>query len=64
MRLKVGDSVKVKEGISCPDHDSICISGWQGRIIEIEGDMVGIGWDSITLKQMPLEYIRVPLKIS
>ena len=54
----IGDSVKVKEGISCPDHDSIAISGWQGRIFEIEDDMIGIRWDSITLKQMPLEYIK------
>jgi hypothetical protein len=58
MRLNVGDSVKVKEGISCPDHDSISISGWQGRIIEIDGDMIGIGWDSITLKQIPPGYIK------
>ena len=58
MQFKIGDSVKVKEGISCPDQDSISISGWQGRIFEIEDDMIGIRWDSITLKQMPLEYIK------
>ena len=59
MSFKVGDSVKVKEGIMCPDDDSICIGGWQGRISDIEDDgIVEISWDSITLKQLPLEYIR------
>ena len=59
MAFKVGDSVKVKEGIMCPDDDSICIGGWQGRISDIEEDgIVGISWDSMTLKQLPDEYIR------
>ncbi|MFH1615891.1 MAG: calcium-binding protein [Planctomycetota bacterium] len=60
MSFKVGNSVKVKEGIMCPDDDSVCISGWQGRVFEIEEDdnIVGIRWDSITLKQLPLEYIK------
>ena len=58
MQLKVDDSVKVKDGILCPDNSSIPIGSWQGRIFEIEDDTVGISWDSITLKQMPLEYIK------
>ena len=59
MLFKVGDSVKAKEGIMCPDDDSVCISGWQGRISGIEDDgIVEICWDSITLKQLPHEYIK------
>ena len=60
MKFSIGDSVKVKEGIMCPDDDSVCIGGWQGRIFEIEegDDIVGIRWDSITLKQLPREYIK------
>ncbi len=60
MKFSIGDSVKVKEGIMCPDDDSVCISGWQGRIFDVEegDDIIGIRWDSITLKQLPLEYIR------
>lgn len=59
MSFKVGDSVKVKEGIMCPDNDSICIGGWQGRISDIEDDgIVEICWDSITLKQLPYKYIK------
>lgn len=57
MPFKIGDSVKVKKNISCPDYESLCIGGWQGRIFEIE-EVVGIRWDSVTLKQLPLEYIR------
>jgi len=58
MPFKVGDSVKVKEGIICPDDDSVCIGGWRGRVSDIEDDIVGIRWDSITLKQLPHEYIK------
>ena len=59
MSFKVGDSVKVKEDIMCPDDDSVCIGGWQGRISAIEDDgIVEICWDSITLKQLPHEYIK------
>ena len=59
MKFSIGDSVKVKEGVMCPDNDSIGIAGWQGRIFETEDDdIVGIRWDSITLKQLPHEYIK------
>ena len=36
--LKIGDSVKVKEGVPCPDLEGLCIGGWQGRISEISED--------------------------
>jgi uncharacterized protein YodC (DUF2158 family) len=59
MLFNVGDSVKVKEGIMCPDDDSVCIGGWQGRISDTGDDgIVEIFWDSVTLRQMPDEYIR------
>lgn len=56
--FKVGDSVKVKEGIVCPDMQDLIIGGWQGRIFEITKDddgnlLVYIEWDSITLENMP-----------
>jgi len=59
MSFKIGDSVKVKEGIICPDNESVCIGGWQGRISDIGDDgIVEISWDSVTLIQLPDEYIR------
>lgn len=56
--LKVGDSVRVKEGIACPDMQDLVIGGWQGRISEISKDdsdnlLIYIEWDSITLENMP-----------
>ena len=57
MSLKIDDSVRVKDAVMCPDNDSLCIGGWQGRVFEIE-DVVGIRWDSITLKQLSHEYIK------
>ncbi|MBN1975339.1 MAG: hypothetical protein JW787_17000 [Sedimentisphaerales bacterium] len=60
MSFKIGDSVKVKKGVMCPNDDSVCIGGWQGRISEIEDDgIVKICWDSITLMQLPPKYIKI-----
>lgn len=60
--LKIGDSVVVKNGINCPDMESISIAGWHGRISEIldEDDeiLIDIDWDSITLKSMPEHFIE------
>ncbi|NQE53216.1 hypothetical protein C5S29_06450 [ANME-1 cluster archaeon GoMg3.2] len=55
--LKIGDSVKVKEGMPCPDFEDLCIGGWQGRVSEIgedddSNDFICIRWDSITLKNI------------
>ena len=62
MKLKTGQSVKVKKGILCPDDPEFDLSGWQGRLIDIEKDengetIIDIAWDSITLKEMSEEYI-------
>ncbi len=38
MTFSIGDSVNVKEGIMCPEDDSLCIGGWQGRVSGIEED--------------------------
>ena len=55
--MKRGDSVKVKKGIMSPDYDNLSIEGWQGRVVEIDGDTVEIEWDSITLENMSKDYI-------
>ncbi len=62
IELIIDDSVKVKNGILCPDLKELCIGGWQGRISEITEDdddntTVRIEWDSITLKNMSDYYI-------
>ena len=60
--LKKGDSVKVNKDVLIPDMEEFDISGWQGRIIGFEEEdgesLVEIEWDSITLDNMPLEYIK------
>ncbi|MCI5150376.1 MAG: hypothetical protein D3916_13490 [Candidatus Electrothrix sp. MAN1_4] len=56
MAFKVGDSVVVKKGVKDPDLGND-IGAWQGRISEIDEDLVCIDWDSITLQQMPASSI-------
>lgn len=53
----MGESVAVKHGVQDPDFGDD-ISGWQGRVMEIEEHppeppMVTIQWDSLTLRNMP-----------
>ncbi len=61
--FKKGDSVRVKEGVACPDREGLCIAGWQGRVVDLdeteEGEpLIGIAWDSLTLKAIPIEYVE------
>ncbi|MBE0556572.1 MAG: hypothetical protein IH628_05000 [Proteobacteria bacterium] len=60
-RFSVGDFIRVKQGVTCPDFEGLSIAGWQGRIISIEQEdddiVAGIQWDSVTLSAMPEEYV-------
>lgn len=33
--IKIGDSVVVKDGVKCPDMESLSLAGWQGRVSDI-----------------------------
>ena len=55
-KLKIGDSVIVKNGIKDPDFNTD-LSGWVGRIIEIDSSIILIEWDSITIQQMDYDII-------
>lgn len=56
MAFNIGDSVVVKKGVKDPDLGND-IGAWQGRISEVDEDLVCIDWDSITLQQMPASSI-------
>ena len=60
MKFKIGQSVKVRKGILCSDDPEFDLRDWNGRIIDVsEWEMiVGIAWDSITLKKIPERYIE------
>lgn len=64
MKLKPGESITVKQGVKEPDFEKFELSGWQGRVTEIDpfsnSDhiLVTIEWDSETLKQIPKWYIE------
>ncbi len=59
MSFKVGDSVRIKEGMT---HDSFDLSGWQGWVtgfMDVDGvNMLLIDFDSETMSSIPLEYIE------
>jgi hypothetical protein len=57
MTYKTGDVVKVRQDVLDPDFGDD-ISGWQGKIIEIDGDLVTIDLDEITLSKCPPKYIQ------
>lgn len=63
VNIKVGGSVVVKDGIMCPDMESLSIAGWQGRVSDVfVGDdkeiLVNVEWDSITLRSLPEGYVK------
>lgn len=59
----IGESVVVNPGTFDPDH-GFDMGGWQGRVTENHhaddqgNPYVTIAWDSITLKQMPVDVIE------
>jgi hypothetical protein len=57
--LSVGDSVRFKPGVKDYDFD-VDIGGWQGRVVRFEKEhgAVMVAFDSITLRNMPGEYIE------
>lgn len=56
MAIKIGDSVVVKSGVDDPDFGGD-IGGWQGRVRDMDDEVVSIEWDSITLREMGLDLI-------
>jgi Calcium binding len=64
IKLKLGDSVVVKQGTKEPDLEEFEIGAWQGRVVEIDtksnlnNTLVTIEWDALTLKQIPSYYIE------
>jgi len=61
MKFKIGQTVKIKNGVLCPDDSEFDLSGWTGRIIDLVEDeepTIGIEFDSITLKDMPEKFIK------
>jgi hypothetical protein len=61
----IGDPVKVREGVMDPQFENLNIGGWQGRVYsppaegeDGDGIVVGIKWDSITLREMPANIIE------
>ena len=63
LKLKIGDSVIVNQGVKEPDLEEFELSGWQGRVVEIDTKsdkpnvLITIKWDSFTLNQIPADYI-------
>jgi hypothetical protein len=57
--FKLGNSVRFKDGQK-DDDLGIDISGWQGRIIAIDetNKLFGVALDSVTLKNLPREYLE------
>ena len=62
--IKIGDYVKVKNGIKAPDFDYQLMDNWQGKIVDIQKseNLVDIEWDSETLLNTPEKYLKDLIK--
>ncbi len=64
MKFKKGDAVKVKANMEVEGFEHINFEGWQGWVLEylddeeaVEENEIDVEWDSVTLKQMPEDFI-------
>ena len=60
MNYKVGDSVKIKQGVKDAEYGKWDLSGWQGWIVKEptpDDPVFELIWDTKTLKNMPNEFI-------
>ena len=60
MDYKVGDAVKIKQGVKDSEYGRWDLSGWQGWIVKEptpEDPVFELIWDTETLKNMPNEFI-------
>lgn len=57
MTFKKGNIVKVKQGVLDPDFGDN-IGDWQGKISDVDGDLVCIDLDNTTLSICPDKYIQ------
>ena len=61
--MKIGDFVKVKDGLKDPEYQLFDMSGWTGVISQkfdkVEGEIqvIVIEWDIATLNKLPVKYI-------
>ena len=62
--IKIGDYVKVKNGIKAPDFEYQSMDNWQGKIVEIQKNenLVDIEWDTETLLNTPEKYLKDLIK--
>lgn len=58
LKFKAGQLVRINDGIKSVDSE-VDIGGWHGRIVELndEDKIMLIAFDSITLRQIPIDYI-------
>jgi hypothetical protein len=64
MKFKKGDAVKVKANMEVEGFEHINFEGWQGWVLEyldeaeaVEENEIDVEWDSVTLQQMPEDFI-------
>ena len=67
INFKIGQAVKVKKGVMCPDYNGLCLEDYQGRIVDIvpqpnDETYICMEWDSLSLKSLPPEYITESLE--
>ena len=62
INFEIGQTVKVKKGVMCPDHENLCLENYQGLVTDFGEEEDGaltvcIEWDAISLKNLPEDYI-------
>jgi len=49
-KFAVGSRVRVKKGVTAPNHSDIPLGGWCGRVYQASGTMRLVHWNDATLE--------------
>ena len=49
-KFAVGSQVRVKKGVTAPNHSDIPLGGWCGRVYQASGTMCLVHWNDATLE--------------
>ncbi len=52
-QFAVGSRVRVKKGVTAPNHAEIFLGGWCGRVYQVSGTMCLVHWSEATLAAIP-----------
>ena len=52
-KFAVGSQVRVKKGVTAPNHTDVSLGGWCGKVYDVSGTVCLVHWNEATLQAIP-----------